>query len=568
MTDVLAPDTPRSRGPLRSRNFRLLVTGTTTSSLGNAITPVALAFAVLDLGGSAGQLGLVVAAFALAEVVTVLFGGVLGDRLPRQLMMEGSAAASAVTQALMATLLVGGWATIPLLGVIGAVNGCLSALSGPSSQAMTRLTVPPADLGTAVALRRLMQTSASVVGFSAGGFLVAAVGPGWAIAVDATTYSLAALCYALLRVPHTRPETQGASLLADLGDGLREVLRHAWLWILIGQALLYHLFYGGVQGVLGPIVVGDGIGRSAWGLALGMLMAGFVVGGLVCLRWRPTHGLFVGTALLSLTAAFPLAMALSDQLWPVLLGRSCTASASRSSASTGTSPSSRTSRRTGSRGSTRSTIVGSFVARPLGLALTAPVAEAVGFQRWLVVVGVIMGGSPSWPCSCPTCAACAAPADGRRCGRSWRRSQSGLMDAPTPRFVDDRLAHWAAETPDAEAMTYGRRTWSWAEWDDRVRRAAGGLHALGVGRGDVWPSWTRTIRLRRDQPGRRVPRRRQRDHQLAARRRGGRLRGQRQRRQGPGRRHRAGAAAGEDPRPAARRGEGHRGDPDGAEGDE
>ena len=59
------------------------------------------------------------------------------------------------------------------------------------------------------------------------------------------------------------------------------------------------------------------------------------------------------------------------------------------------------------------------------------------------------------------------------------------MDAPAPRFVDDRLAHWAAETPDAEAMTYGGRTWSWAEWDDRVRRAAGGLQAMGVGRGDV-----------------------------------------------------------------------------------
>lgn len=59
------------------------------------------------------------------------------------------------------------------------------------------------------------------------------------------------------------------------------------------------------------------------------------------------------------------------------------------------------------------------------------------------------------------------------------------MDAPSPRFVDDRLAHWATETPDAEAMTYGSRTWSWAEWNDRVRRAAGGLQALGIGRGDV-----------------------------------------------------------------------------------
>jgi len=59
------------------------------------------------------------------------------------------------------------------------------------------------------------------------------------------------------------------------------------------------------------------------------------------------------------------------------------------------------------------------------------------------------------------------------------------MTAPEPRFVDDRLAHWAVETPDAEALTYGDRTWTWAEWNDRVRRAAGGLQGLGVGRGDV-----------------------------------------------------------------------------------
>ena len=59
------------------------------------------------------------------------------------------------------------------------------------------------------------------------------------------------------------------------------------------------------------------------------------------------------------------------------------------------------------------------------------------------------------------------------------------MTAPEPRFIDDRLAHWAAETPDAEAMTYLSRSWTWAEWDERVRRAAGALRALGIGRGDV-----------------------------------------------------------------------------------
>ena len=59
------------------------------------------------------------------------------------------------------------------------------------------------------------------------------------------------------------------------------------------------------------------------------------------------------------------------------------------------------------------------------------------------------------------------------------------MTSPLPQFVDDRVAHWAATTPDAECMTYGSRSWTWAEWNERVRRAAGGLQALGIGRGDV-----------------------------------------------------------------------------------
>ncbi|MFW6776174.1 long-chain-fatty-acid--CoA ligase [Nocardioides sp. CPCC 205120] len=58
-------------------------------------------------------------------------------------------------------------------------------------------------------------------------------------------------------------------------------------------------------------------------------------------------------------------------------------------------------------------------------------------------------------------------------------------DAPAPVLVDDRLAWWAEHTPDAPAMTYRERTWTWAEWDERVRRLAGALSAAGIGRGDV-----------------------------------------------------------------------------------
>ena len=377
----------------RYRDFRFLVTGTASSALGNAITPIALAFAVLDLGGSATDLGLVVGAFALADVVTVLFGGVLGDRLPRKLMMEGSAAGSALTQAFLAASLIAGFATIPMLGIVGALNGCLSALSQPSSRAMTRETVPPEHLPSAVSVRSLLQTGAATVGYAVGGVLVAVAGSGWAIGVDALTFVVAAYCYSRLRVPHTRAEGPHASMLADLGDGAREVLSHPWLWLLIGQAMLYHLFYGGAQTVLGPIVIGDEFGRSSWGLAMGTLMAGFVVGGLVCLRWRPRRSLLIGTMLLSLTALFPLAMALSDHLWVVLLGAFLHGFGLQVfdvfwdlSIQQNVAPDKLARVYSFD-------MVGSFVARPLGLALTGPIAVLVGYQEWLLVVGCVMGVS-------------------------------------------------------------------------------------------------------------------------------------------------------------------------------
>ena len=88
--------TTRDDHPLRHAPFRWLVTGTTINLLGSGIAPVALAFAVLDLGGGASELGLVVGLYALADVGAVLFGGVLGDRLPRTVMLQGSSAAAAV----------------------------------------------------------------------------------------------------------------------------------------------------------------------------------------------------------------------------------------------------------------------------------------------------------------------------------------------------------------------------------------------------------------------------------------------------------------------------------------
>ncbi|PRC43505.1 long-chain fatty acid--CoA ligase, partial [Mycobacterium sp. ITM-2017-0098] len=60
-----------------------------------------------------------------------------------------------------------------------------------------------------------------------------------------------------------------------------------------------------------------------------------------------------------------------------------------------------------------------------------------------------------------------------------------MGDLTEPRFLDERVAHWATATPDAEAMDYLDRSWTWSQWNDRVRRLAGALTERGITRGDV-----------------------------------------------------------------------------------
>lgn len=380
---------PRIHEALASSPYRWLVLGGAVTRFGNGIAPVALAFGVLDLGGSARDLSIVIAMYALADVITVLFGGVLGDRLPRQFVMVGTAVLAAIVQATAAASLIGGWATIWMLGILGMLNGSLGALNGPSSMAITKQTVTEECLPDAVAFRRTLNNTAQIVAYGVAGVLVAWAGPGWALGVDAATFALGALCYSRIRVPGIAGVVN-ASVLSEIRAGVAEVLRHTWLWLLIVQAVAYHLFYGGAQDVLGPIVIGGDFGRAEWGFALAAMMSGFLAGGVVTLVWRPRRPLYVGVWLLGLTVAFPAAMAFSDSFLVVAICAFAHGfgleifSVGWDLSIQQNIPEDKLSR------VYAFDMAGSFVARPLGLALTGPVAAHVGLHTWLGVVAGVM----------------------------------------------------------------------------------------------------------------------------------------------------------------------------------
>ena len=87
-----------ARAVLRHRSFVALLTGRSVSLAGNGLANIAITFAVLDLTGSATDLGLVLAARSVPQVVLLLFGGVIADRLPRHLVLVVSNLVCGLTQ--------------------------------------------------------------------------------------------------------------------------------------------------------------------------------------------------------------------------------------------------------------------------------------------------------------------------------------------------------------------------------------------------------------------------------------------------------------------------------------
>ena len=308
-----------SLAPLAEREFRLLFLGRTVSYIGNSFATVALAFAVLDVTGSKADLGYVLAARSVPQVVFLLAGGVWADRLPRHLVMVGSNLTSGASQAVLAVLLISGSATFGELLALSAVNGTSTAFFFPASTGIVPQTVPAPMLQPANALLRLGLNASYIGGAALGGLVVAASSPGWAIAADAATFGVAAALIARMRLPSAL-RLAGSNFLSELGAGWREFVARPWLWGIVLQFSVVNSAENGTAAVLGPVVAKEHLGGpAAWGVALAADSIGLIAGGLLMLRLRPRRILLWATLGVLLLPLMPLALALPLAL-PAVIG--------------------------------------------------------------------------------------------------------------------------------------------------------------------------------------------------------------------------------------------------------
>jgi MFS family permease len=377
---------------LREPAFRNLFLGQALSRLGDRIAPIALAFGVIGIGGSAADLGLVVAAGSIPFALFALIAGVWGDRLPRRSVMLASDGVRAVVQATAGGLLLAGSAEIWMLAALAAVYGTADAFFWPAMNGLLPETIESDVLQEANALMGSTQSVSNILGPVIAGILIVAVDPGGAILLDALTFlvSIAFLLQIEAGALGAGGAEEGEGFLDQLRGGWHEVRSRVWVWTGLIALGAYHVIVLPAVFVLGPILAEQEMnGAKSWAVITAGFGVGSVVGQVLIYRIRfsrPLRASFCGLAVASSQAAIigsglpvgaiaaleavtGVAVAIGFTLWEMSLQEHIPSRAL-------------------SRVSSYDFTV-SIGLMPIGLALAGPISNAIGLHTALRLMSVV-----------------------------------------------------------------------------------------------------------------------------------------------------------------------------------
>ena len=283
------------------------------------MAPIAIAFGVLHLTGSARATGIVVASQTGAQVVGLLLGGVIADRVSRRRVMICADLLAMTSQATMAIAFVSGHATVPLLVALMICNGIALAFHSPALVGFIPQVVKPEKLQSANALLGTARSGAFALGAACAGVSVALFGSGPTIAVDAFGFGIAALLVSRIAAA-SAATTRSTTLLQDLASGWAEFVSHRWLWVIVLQFSLVVAASQSVYGLIGPMVANQSMGGSPdWGFVMAAFGVGTLCGGFVALRIDVVRPMLVATNCVFAYAMPALLLAYSTAVWPIAL---------------------------------------------------------------------------------------------------------------------------------------------------------------------------------------------------------------------------------------------------------
>jgi MFS family permease len=294
--------------PLREPVYRRLWLAQVVSNLGTWMQTVGAQWVIVSASGSAALVSLVQTASTLPVVLLAAPAGVLADVLDRRRVLVTVQSSMVVIAAVLATLTFLGDVDPTVMLGFTFLLGVGAAFIGPAWQAIQPELVPRAQLPQAAALGAVNMNLARAVGPAIGGLLVAAVGAGWVFALNAVSFIVVAVAVSSWRRQSTADPVGREPLVAALRSGARYVRHAPSMQRVLIRCMLFVPAASCLWALL-PLVATRllGLGSSGYGVLLGALGVGAVVGAVALPRLRQRLG--AGRLALVLFLLYAVAMA-------------------------------------------------------------------------------------------------------------------------------------------------------------------------------------------------------------------------------------------------------------------
>ncbi len=219
-----------------SPNFRRYFPGQVVSMIGTWIQMVAQGWLVLEITGSAFDVGLAAAASTLPTLFFSLPGGVVVDRYSRRTILLWTQSAAMLLAFVLGLFTISGMVTIEIILLLSFLLGCVNALNVPALQAFLSEIVEREHLPSAIAMNSAIYNGSRVIGPAIAGMLIAATGTGSAFLVNG--FSFLAVILSLLGMKG-REKAVAPFIHQNPLQAISEGVRYAWNHPVIRTCIFY-----------------------------------------------------------------------------------------------------------------------------------------------------------------------------------------------------------------------------------------------------------------------------------------------------------------------------------------
>lgn len=287
----------------------MLISSTLTSIAMSAF-PIALAVTVLDAGGSASTLGLILAARVLSGVLLAPVGGVWVDRLPRKtilILSDGFRAVMASVVIFINPENIAMW----ILGTIVILMGVSDAFGGPASGAIIPSILPDSLLPSGNVIHGIAKKTSTIIGPGVAGIIVVSLGTHATYIATSVLFLIGAAL--LLRIDEgsrISPEGGKTKFLYEVKEGLRVVWYYKWIAAMIVMASVQLMMVIGVENVLLPVITKRDFGTaSVFATSAALFSLGGAISAVICIKAKVKNPGLVSVIVWGLFILAPLVLA-------------------------------------------------------------------------------------------------------------------------------------------------------------------------------------------------------------------------------------------------------------------